>query len=79
MTPRDYLRQLRVEYRRERGRHDRWSDGTPGRGAQRRALREAMDGSLRALRRSLGWNIWGAPWDDKPVRYLGPGKGYEYE
>lgn len=80
MTRREYLRQLRKEYRRERGRHDRWSDGTPGRGALRRTLRDAMDGALLMFRRSMSFALWhnpGGALRGTPQRYLGPGKGYE--
>jgi hypothetical protein len=79
-TGRKWKRQLRREYRRDRGRHDRWSDGTPGRGALRRTLKAAMDGAMLMFRRSMSfslWGNWGGAQGVTPQRYLGPGKGYE--
>lgn len=77
-TEKKRRRRLRVEYRRNQGRHDRcWDTVTEGRYGIRNVFREAVLNMNREFWRSMAFRIWKeTKMTEYHVEYCGPGKGY---
>lgn len=68
VSNRRWMKALRREYVRERGRHDRcWDTVNYGKRGLRNAMRREMRGAMLALRRDLVLHMYRCPMDPLPI------------